>query len=228
MGLLDGIRDLGGTRASRAARRGASVSAALLRRGIEAGAARVTRSAHRVLPGAGAGRAEAVLRGHLDAAFLDVIEDVTGVEEPVDAPPTPLTSARVVRWLHRQGFSYFLDSDGDVGGLWRSRLYYFLLLGTDGEILQVRGAWNREIAIERLEEVLEFCNDWNTDRLWPKAYLRVRDDGMVHVFAETTVDLEHGVTDRQLDLLLQCGLSTGSALFDSLDQLYPDPAGSAP
>jgi hypothetical protein len=36
------------------------------------------------------------------------------------------------------------------------------------------------------------------------------------------------VTDDQLDQLLQCGLSTGSMFFDSLDEYYPDPARLAP
>ena len=96
------------------------------------------------------------------------------------------------------------------------------------EILQVRGQWNREITIERIEEVLDFCNDWNTDRIWPKAYFRVRDNGMIQVYAEVSVDLEHGATDEQLDRLLACGLSTSAMLFDTLDGLYPDPATVAP
>jgi len=141
---------------------------------------------------------------------------------------TPVTRARVIEWITDYGYSYFVDSDGDVGGLWHSRLFYFLLFGAQTEILQVRGQWNREITIERIEEVLDFCNDWNTDRIWPKAYFRVRDNGMIQVYAEVSVDLEHGATDDQLDRLLACGLSTSAMLFDTLDGLYPDPATVAP
>nr|WP_141372358.1 YbjN domain-containing protein [Cellulomonas cellasea] len=142
--------------------------------------------------------------------------------------PTPVTAARVAEWFARHQFSYFVDNDGDLGGLWRGRLFYFFLFGEHSEILQVRGQWHREVAIERLEEVLDVCNEWNADRIWPKAYARVRDNGMVHVVAEVATDLEHGVTDDQLNQLLFCGLSTGSMFFDSLDELYPDPAGVAP
>ncbi|MBM7819576.1 hypothetical protein JOE63_002053 [Cellulosimicrobium cellulans] len=143
-------------------------------------------------------------------------------------PPTPLTLSRVIEWITDSGYSYFVDSDGDVGGLWHGRLFYFLLFGHGDEILQVRGQWNRDLALERLEEILEFCNEWNADRIWPKTYTRVRDNGMIQVFTEVTVDLEHGVTDDQLDQLLQCGLSTGSMFFDALDEFYPDPARQAP
>jgi hypothetical protein len=142
----------------------------------------------------------------------------------IDGVPSPLTVARIVAWFEANQFSYFLDSDGDLGGLWRGRLFYFFLFGEDAEILQVRGQWNREVAIERLEQVLDACNEWNADRIWPKAYVRVRDNGMVHVISEVAADLEHGVTDAQLGQLLHCGLSTGNMLFDAIDELYPDPA----
>lgn len=140
----------------------------------------------------------------------------------------PVTRARVIEWISLYGYSSFIDSDGDIGGLWHSRLFYFLLFGARTEILQVRGQWNREISIERIEEVLDFCNDWNTDRIWPKAYFRVRDNGMIQVYGEVSVDLEHGATDDQLDRLLACGLGTSAMMFDALDALYPDPAKSAP
>ena len=142
--------------------------------------------------------------------------------------PYPLASGRIVRWFETNDFSYFVDNDGDLGGIWRGRLFYFFLFGDDSEILQTRGQWNREVSIERLEEILDHCNDWNAERIWPKAYARVRDNGMVHVVTEVATDLEPGVTEDQLSQLLFCGLSTGSMFFDSLDELYPDPVGLAP
>ena len=142
--------------------------------------------------------------------------------------PTPVSPARIASWMSENQFSYFVDNDGDLGGLWRGRLFYFFLFGEQAEILQVRGQWHRELAIERLEEVLDLCNEWNAERIWPKAYARVRDNGRVHVVAEVATDLEHGATDAQLSQILFCGLSTGSMLFDALDERYPDPAGTAP
>jgi len=152
----------------------------------------------------------------------------TQIAESADGVPTPLTVARIVEWFESNQFNYFLDNDGDLGGLWRGRLFYFFLFGEDSEILQVRGQWNREVAIERLADVLEACNEWNADRIWPKAYVRVRDNGMVHIISEVATDLEQGVTDAQLSQLLHCGLSTGNMLFDAIDELYPDPATVAP
>lgn len=121
------------------------------------------------------------------------------------------------------GFTYFVDSDGDLGGMWHGRLFYFLVLGSGGEVLQVRGQWHREATIERLGEVLELCNEWNAEHIWPKTYARVRDDGAVVVCAETTVSLEHGASDAQLGQLLHCGLSTGAMFFEHLDRYFVDP-----
>ncbi|GIG27939.1 YbjN domain-containing protein [Cellulomonas marina] len=151
-----------------------------------------------------------------------------GPAEPGEEHPTSVTPARIAAWMTDHDFSYFVDNDGDLGGLWRGRLFYFFLFGERSEILQVRGQWHREASIERLEEVLDLCNEWNAERIWPKAYVRVRDNGRVHVVSEVAVDLEHGATDAQLGQLLYCGLSTGSMLFDALDERYPDPAGVAP
>jgi len=46
--------------------------------------------------------------------------------------------------------------------------------------------------------------------------------------AESSHDLEQGVTDAQLDRLLACAIGTTTLFFDEVDRLYPDPAASAP
>ncbi|MCB2177898.1 MAG: YbjN domain-containing protein [Actinomycetales bacterium] len=148
--------------------------------------------------------------------------------EPDPALTSPLTAQRVQNWLARRGYGWFVDMDGDTGGMWRGRMFYLFALGDDEQILQVRGQWNRSFTIERLTEVLEICNTWNSEKVWPKAYVRVRDDGSVHAVCETATELGAGVTDDQLGQLIECGLSSAGAFFDELDERYPDPAGQAP
>lgn len=147
-------------------------------------------------------------------------------EDP--AVPVPVTVDRIRAFCEARGYTYFTDNEGDVGGIWRGRLFFFFLLGDDAEVLQVRGHWHREFAIERLPEVLEVCNTWHAEKIWPVVYARVRDNGRVTVTAEVTTDVSCGATDAQLELMLQCGLGTGTVFFDHLDQVYPDPAGRAP
>ncbi|MHA7134959.1 type III secretion system chaperone family protein [Oerskovia turbata] len=198
------------------------------RGGDEQDIARTTGDSARDGSGGSSDADDAALHASVEGLLLRELGGTMIADIEHDKIPSPLHRARVLEWIADAGYSYFLDAEGDVGGMWHGRLFYFLLFGSHTEILQVRGQWNRDITIERLEEILEFCNEWNADRIWPKAYTRVRDNGMVHVFTEVTVDLEHGVNDDQLDQLLQCGLSTGSMFFDALDEFYPDPARSAP
>lgn len=165
------------------------------------------------------------LRAQVEGVLL---RELTGGLADPSSITEPLTRDRVVEWLGENGFSYFVDSEGDVGGLWHGWLFYFLMVGESSEVLQVRGQWHRDLTIERLEEILELCNEWNAERIWPKTYVRVRDNGAVLVYTEVTVDLEHGVTEDQLDQLLQCGLTTGSMFFEHLDEKFPDPLRSAP
>ena len=179
-------------------------------------------------PGTGPSLDDPSLQARIESAILRSASRSAALVPDPAIVPAPLSSERIVAWLERNGFAYFTDSDGDVGGMWHGRLFYFLVLGDQDEVLQVRGQWQREATIERLGEILEALNEWNADHIWPKAYTRVRDDGAVVVCGETTVDVETGVTDDQLDQLLQCGLATASMLFDALDATFPDPLQVAP
>lgn len=138
-----------------------------------------------------------------------------------------MTTARIAERLAAAGYHYFVDSEGDVGGLWHGRLFHFYLFGDRRPVLQVRGRWNRKLAIERLPEVLALCDRWNRDVVWPKCYVRVLDDGFVHLMTEISTPLAAGATDAQLSSYLQDGLASGRAVFDALDERYPDPATGA-
>lgn len=135
--------------------------------------------------------------------------------------PRPVTAERVAACLEARGYVVARDEDGDLTGIWGSDRFWFLLLGRDAEILQVRGRWHRTLPAECRGETLLVVNDWNRERLWPKVYVRT-EGGSTAVYAEVSVDLEHGANDDQLDLVLRCGLSTAGRLFSALEQQLPD------
>jgi hypothetical protein len=140
----------------------------------------------------------------------------------------PVTMGRLTERLASLGYHYFVDSEGDVGGIWLGRIFHFYLFGDAQQVLQVRGRWNRKAAIERLSELLALCNRWNRDLVWPKCYVRVLDDGFVHVMTEVSTPLASGATDAQLTSYIQDGLAAGRTFFDALDERYPDPAAAPP
>jgi len=149
-------------------------------------------------------------------------KDATGPQPAL----APLSRERVTACLDARGLNYGIDDDGDVGGVWDGHLFYFFVLGQQNEYLQVRGRWNRVLGTEHLDAATRAVNEWNADRLWPKGYVRVEDD-VLGVYAEHTVDYEHGVSDAQVDQHLACAIATSLQLFEFLDEKYPEQAAEA-
>jgi hypothetical protein len=133
----------------------------------------------------------------------------------------PLTTERVMDRLVALGYHVALDDDGDPTGVWGTDRFWFVRLGSQHEILQVRGRWSRTVPLARRADLLLAVNDWNRDRMWPKAYVRTEDDGLA-VTAEVSVDLAEGVTDDQLDALILRGLASGGRLFEALALQLPE------
>lgn len=147
-------------------------------------------------------------------------EPATPSAAPV-AGLAPLTRDRIARALEARGYTYGIDADGDIGGRWDDHVFYFLRIGPQREVLQVRGRWNRSVPPSELAAVLELVNSWNTDTIFPKVYVRVEGEEL-GVYGELGVDYEHGVSDQQIDLHLGCGVSLTLSFFERLDERYPE------
>lgn len=137
----------------------------------------------------------------------------------------PLTGELIAAVLRNRGYAVAEDEQGRLLGRWEDSLVWFLRLGAAGEILQVRTVAAPTFPIERVPMLHAFCNSWNHDRYWPKAFVHVDDDGRAVVCGEVIADLERGVTPHQLDELLDCGISTGCQLAAAVGQL---PGGERP
>ena len=131
----------------------------------------------------------------------------------------PLTNELIAAVLDAREFTYFTDDDGDIGGWWDDNLVYFFRLGDSGTLFQVRIRTRRTFEVDDVPRLYEFCNGWNHDKLWPKAYVHVNDDGSVLLCGEVFADLERGVSFEQLDQLMMCGVSTGCELAAAAETL---------
>jgi hypothetical protein len=134
---------------------------------------------------------------------------------------SPLTAERLAERLVALGYHVAPDGDADLMGLWGEDRFWFMRMGSNHEILQVRGRWHRVVSPARRGEVLLALNDWYRERIWPKAYLRAEEAG-VAVYAEVSVDLNEGVTDAQIDAHVRRGLAAGGNLFESLSLQMPE------
>ncbi|WP_089153753.1 YbjN domain-containing protein [Micromonospora sp. NBS 11-29] len=152
------------------------------------------------------------------------IED--GPDGPLAGPPQalrPLTDELIAAVLTHRGYAVAREPDGAMVGRWERSLIWFHRRGAAGELLQIRTVAAHRFDIGRVAELHAFCNTWNHDRLWPKAYVHVADDGQVQVCGEVTTDLERGVTPHQLDRLVDGGVTTGCQLAAAVADL---PGGS--
>lgn len=142
------------------------------------------------------------------------LEDPThfGVE-----PVTEFGRDRVVSYLVGKDLKFTLDDEGDIIGIWDGNPFWFLFLGPGGAFFQLRGRWHRKVSHQNRTLAMQALNDWNREKLWPKAFIREDDDGLQNsVFGETTFDFSEGVTDKQLHYTIEYSLQCTLQLFEHL------------
>lgn len=142
---------------------------------------------------------------------------------PAAATPTPLTSRRIGEVLSHHDFTYRVDEDGDLTGLWDGHPFWFMLRGETGEVLQVLGQWSVPVPESARMAVLQAVNDWNRDQVLPKAYLRAEEESLT-LYADHAIILQGGATDEQLDQILLGTLGTTLRLFNALTGQLPSAA----
>ncbi|MEU7980631.1 YbjN domain-containing protein [Micromonospora sp. NPDC049081] len=141
-------------------------------------------------------------------AFADRPDPLAGHPQAL----RPLTADLVAAVLAHRGYAVVTDDDGELVGRWDDSLIWFLRRGTLDELLQIRTVTAPTFGIDHVPALYAFCNTWNHDQLWPKAFVHVGDDGRAQVCGEVVTDLERGVTPHQLDQLLDCGITAGCRL----------------
>jgi hypothetical protein len=139
--------------------------------------------------------------------------------EPAPERLPALSNEMIAAALDARGFTYSTDADGDIYGNWENNLIYFFRIGAAREMLQVRAMAQRQFGTDDVPRLYAFCNHWNHDRLFPKAYVHVADDGTARVVGEVVADWEQGVTAEQLDQVMICGIATGCQLSAEVDRI---------
>lgn len=132
----------------------------------------------------------------------------------------PVDRSRLLEAMRSQGYRVTELADGALAGAWEGNTFTIALVGSESDILQVRGSWHRAIRPDHAADLHQMVNDWNRDRIWPKVYTRAMEDA-VRVHAETCFDVGDGATDAQLAEVLVCGLATGVQFFDALRDFFP-------
>lgn len=130
-----------------------------------------------------------------------------------------ITLERVEQSLTRLGYSFVQDEDHPE--VLRARFddyrFHILLAGAHRSVLQTRGRWNHSVDISRKVEMIKLCNEWNMNRVWPKAYVRRESESVLALYGEVNTDYLCGAADAQIDRAIECGLSTVISFFREIE-----------
>ncbi|MCL2423844.1 MAG: YbjN domain-containing protein [Micrococcales bacterium] len=130
----------------------------------------------------------------------------------------PVTVDRLAEVLEAEELNFGYSEDHSrLGGFWDDHLVEFIFRG---DVLQIRAHWGRPLSQDHAAELLDWLNTRNSQWIWPKVYLEREDDELA-VAAEHSVNYEHGASDEQLLLHVQCAISTSLGAFRELDATFP-------
>lgn len=153
--------------------------------------------------------------------------------EPAHDVPAPLSVARLRAVLEAEHIEFTTDEDGDLATRWEEGfVLYAVPRGERGEILCVTAYLDQRVSAAEIPAATRFCNHWNAETLWPKAYVRtVGETGDGHggagapdhalVLGEVNADLESGVTDDQLRDLIVSAVSGSAKLAEAFGDGTP-------
>ncbi len=142
---------------------------------------------------------------------------------PADATTlAPLSKEAVEAEFRSQSLRWSRDSDDDLHLFVNGSHFYVLLLGSEEDVLHVRGSWQRSLPSQLATDAAQFCLEWNRDKVFPKLYTRVDDTGRVRLMGEVSTDLTAGVAPVQLHYLVNYAFSTTLQAFGEADEHFPD------
>lgn len=143
------------------------------------------------------------------------------IEHGVESGNVPSVGQLVRQVLDGMGSRYIVEDD-DVYGRWEAGLFHVTDLGDSGPVVQVHGTWERCLPEDEYSKAAIFCNEWNAENAFPKAYAQVDEEHrIVGIFGETTVDLSAGLTPAHVDVLVNQGIGTTLGLFEAAAKAFP-------
>lgn len=133
----------------------------------------------------------------------------------------PLSTERIRASLERLGINSDLDDEGDLYAGWDLGVLYFLIRGDKQEILFIQGYWRAQLSPAELREAVDFANEWNCSKFWPRTLARPIGDESVRLETSHVIDYEHGLTDAQLDQHIMSALHPSMGFFEALNERFP-------
>lgn len=131
----------------------------------------------------------------------------------------PLSMQRIQAWFDANEYNYQFE-DGENPRLrtgFGDALFVISARGESGELLYCQTLWKPDVLLENEAELKEICNNWNSQRFFPKTYCD-EYGGVLEVRGEFVLDLEPGCTETQIGQYMGWVISTGEAMCNFFDQ----------
>lgn len=133
---------------------------------------------------------------------------------------SPLNRTQVEEILERNGWSYQVDNEGDIAGMWGNGIYHFEVTGNRDSVLCVRDTRRGKLELDGFMLVGSLCNRWNTEYHRPKACTRVTDNHELFAYTELPISHHVGLIDSQLDGHLRHVLESPENFFEKLGEEF--------
>lgn len=128
--------------------------------------------------------------------------------------PAPLTERRILaRFRANEWHRYYQDADGDYGIFDSNDPIFFKISGAR---LTTSARWHATLPPDRLDTVARILNLSNARAFAPTAYPVLTPYNRIQVYADTTAEYPHGVSDPQLQQHFRLALAFTQQLFSQL------------
>lgn len=147
---------------------------------------------------------------------MGLFKDLVG-----STPNDQFTRARWASVLTTLDINNGVDEDGEYVADWEIMRLWFGARGDQDEIMMIRAVWDVRAPLDAHDRLVARLNQWNSDTLWPKAFV-VRGEEAMIVVGDHAIDMEPGVSDDLLRQQVQCVVATSNQLFETLAEEFPD------
>lgn len=135
----------------------------------------------------------------------------------------PLSIDLVKAHFDAEGYNYgVIEADPAEGQReriesgWDGVPFLISFNGNDGEILTVFAQSPVDIPLDLEDQLDAFVENWHREHYFPKVYTRrAAADTALRICCEHSIDLEHGVTEKQLGLQMHCAIATSLDVIKS-------------
>lgn len=166
---------------------------------------------------------ELIKQSHaMDASDAEVVRIMELCEKFVKGKSdiAPVTIERVKLFFDDHEYTYDVTEDGKcVKSGFDGNPFAFTIV--DDGFLGMWSAWAPDVPLELRGEVMSACNEWSNNTKFPKAYIQVKDNGVIWVCGEHFMIIRNGATTNQIISNISMFISSSLELYKYLTDRFP-------